>query len=362
MTRTLDLGPAEEARLRQSPYLQARFHAWEAWDSPLAKAWLDLCAPALLAQLGLSHLQGRHLSQLSSGEFRKARIAVALSENPGQLILKNPYAGPDPSSREALTAILGGLENISVTEDGAGPALSAFRLSGSPWLDPRAPASIASLQGLRIAYDGLLLFENLDWEIMSGSRWRLKGPNGSGKTSLLALLQGDHPQAYAGGLSLFGRARGSGESIWELKARIGALSPELHAFFPAGLSVRDSLLSGFFDSLGLFRRPSPAHEAAADEWLMSAGLKHLEGEPFGGLSFFQQRLLLFFRALIKRPALLLLDEPCQGLNDAEAARLLQAIGQIAGRSEGALVFCGHREDQLPPGLNQSMALPGPAAI
>lgn len=357
MKLILNLGPSEEMRIRQSPYLQARWHGWEAWDSPLAEEWFSLCNNALLTRLGIAHLRGRHLTQLSSGEFRKARIAMALAVKPEVLILKDPYSGLDPASRDSLKELIANLDGVTVEE--SEPSKNTFAptaIPSGPWLDPHAPESIASLSNCSISYDEVHVFTNLNWELKRGQRWRLRGPNGSGKSTLMAMLQGDHPQAYSNTLSLFGRARGSGESIWDIKARIGCMSPELHAHFPGNLILRDTILSGFFESLGLFKMPSAQQQLMADTWLAALGMLPMAEEPFDRLNLGQQRLALLARALVKRPALLLLDEPCQGLDGAARQLILQWVGQICAAEEGTLVYVSHRDDEVPHGITHTFGL------
>jgi molybdate transport system ATP-binding protein len=357
MKLTLDLGPNEELRLRQSPYMQARWYDWEAWDSPLASEWMALCDDALLKRLGIGHLRGRHLNQLSSGEFRKLRIAVALASHPQELLLKDPYAGLDADSRKSLAELIASMPELRVLPP---PATATdgllLKMPEGPWLDPGAPDIIAKLEAAHVAYGQLKVFQNLNWRIKRGERWRLSGPNGSGKSTLLALLQGDHPQAYSNTLSLFGTPRGGGESIWEIKSRIGSFSPELHAHFPRGLSIRHTLLSGFFESMGLFRRPSQAQERAAEAWLQAFGLQALAETPFGQAGFNEQRLALLARALVKRPALLLLDEPSQGLNAAGSALLRGCLESLCASAEGSLVLVSHREEDLPAGITHTLSL------
>jgi len=345
-------------RIRQSPYLQARWHSWEAWDSPLAEEWFSLCDNILLERLGIADLRERHLTQLSSGEFRKARIAMALAKKPGHLILKDPYSGLDLKSRNSLESLIASLDAVSVEipEEILKSSSPSLNMPAGPWLDPSAAESTAVFKNCSISYDDLQIFKNLNWDLKRGERWRLSGPNGSGKSTLIAMLQGDHPQAYSNNFSIFGRARGTGESIWEIKARIGSMGPELHAHFPGDLSLRDSLLSGFFDSLGLFREPSLLQREAAETWMKVFGFLDKRDERFAKLNLGEQRLALLARALIKRPALLLLDEPCQGLHGPAREILLDAIGQICVRKEGTLVYVSHRDDEVPLGITHTFSL------
>ncbi len=92
---------------------------------------------------------------------------------------------------------------------------------------------------------------NINWQINRGERWLLKGVNGAGKSTLISLITGDHPQAYANKVFLFDKKRGSGESIWDIKKKIGFVSPELHWYFDKTISVYNTIASGFFDTIGV---------------------------------------------------------------------------------------------------------------
>ncbi|MCH5683813.1 ATP-binding cassette domain-containing protein [Niabella sp. W65] len=101
------------------------------------------------------------------------------------------------------------------------------------------------MKNIRVRYDDKEVLSGIDWQVNAGERWLLQGHNGSGKSTLLSLVTGDHPQAYANDIKLFGVQRGGGESIWDIKRRIGLISPELHWYFDANATVLKSLASGF---------------------------------------------------------------------------------------------------------------------
>src|SRR5207245_350620 len=128
-----------------------------------------------------------------------------------------------------------------------------------------------------------------------------------------SLLCGDHPQAYSNDIRLFGRKRGTGESIWDIKRRIGLLSPELHLYFTEPLSAAQVAATGFFDILAL-RLTTRTHDAVIAELFEHFGLTALADRLFSRLSTGEQRLVLLVRALVKEPPLLILDEPFQGLD------------------------------------------------
>ncbi|MCJ7549534.1 MAG: ATP-binding cassette domain-containing protein, partial [Anaerolineae bacterium] len=186
----------------------------------------------------------------------------------------------------------------------------------------------------------------------------LVGPNGAGKSALLSLILGDHPQAYANSIALFGRARGSGESIWEIKRRIGWVSPELHRYHPPHTTPLDIVCSGYFDSIGLHRRCTDEQRTHALQWIKRMGLEDVAHSPFRHLPKGRQRLALIARALVKDPELLILDEPCQGLDPAHLEEVLRALDEVTLKSDRTLIYVTHRPSEFPKGLTHILELTG----
>jgi molybdate transport system ATP-binding protein len=207
-----------------------------------------------------------------------------------------------------------------------------------------------------VAYGGVQILDGIDWTVRRGERWALLGPNGAGKTTLLSLILGDNPQAYANNVTLFGRRRGSGESIWEVKQQIGWVAPELHLYYPKSLSCLEVVCSGFFDSVGIYRRPSPEQCEAARRWVEHLGISHLAAGPFASISEGQQRLVLMARAVVKNPALLVLDEPCQGLDVEHRDRVLQTVDTISARLDSSLIYVTHDPHALPASISHVLRL------
>ena len=158
------------------------------------------------------------------------------------------------------------------------------------------------------------------------------GPNGSGKTTLLNLITADNPQAYANRIYLFGRRRGSGESIWDIKQRIGIVSSEFQIRYRKPITAFEVVLSGFFDSVGLYRHASAGQKQMAEQWMAVLGIAHKSDKIFNQLSYGEQRMVLLARAMVKMPLMLILDEPCQGLDRTNRHRILEAIDIIGRRS------------------------------
>jgi molybdate transport system ATP-binding protein len=181
--------------------------------------------------------------------------------------------------------------------------------------------------------------------VEKGAHTLITGPNGAGKSTLLAIISGDHSDCYANELHLFGIRRGSGESIWDLKKNMGIVSPDLHRNHYIPGNTIQIVISGFFDSIGLYRNYTQAQERQARTWLKRLGLEDREKTPFRQLSFGEQRLVLIARALIKMPKLLLLDEPTQGLDDMHRDNLLQFLERVATAQLSTILYVSHRQDE-----------------
>ncbi|VEC58153.1 Putative molybdenum transport ATP-binding protein modF [Klebsiella aerogenes] len=165
-----------------------------------------------------------------------------------------------------------------------------------------------------VSYNDRPVINHLSWTVNPGEHWQIVGPNGAGKSTLLSLVTGDHPQGYSNDLTLFGRRRGSGETIWDIKKHIGYVSSSLHLDYRVSTNVRNVILSGYFDSIGIYQAVSDKQHKLVQQWLDILGIdKRTADAPFHSLSWGQQRLALIVRALVKHPTLLILDEPLQGL-------------------------------------------------
>lgn len=170
------------------------------------------------------------------------------------------------------------------------------------------------MEHVSIKYGSRTILKELDWEVKNGEKWALFGPNGAGKSTLLSLIYADNPQSYANTLYLFDRKRGSGESIWDIKKRIGYVSPEMHLFYMENVPVLNIVGSGFFDSIGLFRKCTEQQQQVALAWMRVFGIEGLKERSFLTLSSGEQRLALLARAFVKDPDLIILDEPLHGLD------------------------------------------------
>ena len=199
------------------------------------------------------------------------------------------------------------------------------------------------------------VLKGVDITIQSGEFVAIMGPSGSGKSTLLSLLNGDHPQAYANQIYLFGKKRGSGESIWDIKEKIGIISPELHWYFDLNANVAQTIASGFFDSMSLYQKLSFEQQQKLEQILHFFDLKDDKNKKLNTLSLGKQRLALLARTIVKNPELLILDEPCQGL-DVQQTKYFNRVVDDLCNSGHTLIYVGHFESQLPESLSHKLIL------
>lgn len=393
-------------------YYQQRWNAHDQDETPTVRQQLGEVRDEeyrlrLFTLFGIEPLLDKKIILLSSGELRKFQLAKALLAHPRVLILDNPYIGLDAGSRDLLTALLervvsmGSLQLVLVTSlPGDVPSFVTHvvpmdagvvgrkltraeweerlvrrrdesrmheqalretlcgRVGGLPCVDSAlsVPSEVVRMNGVTIRYSARVILQNLDWTVMRGEKWALTGANGSGKSTLLSLVCADNPQSYACDIHLFGRKRGTGESVWDIKRRIGYVSPEMHRAYLKNLPTIDIVASGLHDSIGLYHRLK-AEEAAVCEWWMDIfGIASLRDKPFLQLSSGEQRLALLARAFVKDPELLILDEPLHGL-DADNRCLVRNVIDVFCRRPGkTLVMVTHYAEELPSCIMRTKVL------
>ena len=327
---------------------------------------------ALIALFGLEAVLDKPLVTLSSGELRKFQLIRALLGGPEMLVIDNPYIGLDPHARKALTRLLADLAGtttlvlvlsrvaeippfithvIPVTDGEAGEKVPL-----EAYLDAVLPPAVIRMRGVTIRYGERVILDSLDWTVREGEHWALTGANGSGKSTLLSLICADNPQAYACDIELFGRPRGSGETIWDIKRGIGFVSPELHRAFQVDAPALDIVTSGLFDTEGLYRHPSSEQYACARRWMGEFGIAELADKPFLRLSSGQQRLCLVARAFVKDPPLYVLDEPLHGLDEPQRRRVKALLDRFCGAPGKTLLMVTHYPEEYPACIDHSLTL------
>ena len=216
--------------------------------------------------------------------------------------------------------------------------------------------AVLRFRDVSIRYGSHTILRSLNWTVHEGERWALSGKNGSGKSTLLSLVCADNPQAYACDIELFGRRRGTGESIWEIKRHIGYVSPEMHRAYLKDIPAIDVVASGLSDSVGLYVRPRPEGRRACLGWMHVFGIEHVADTSFLRLSSGEQRLCLLARAFVKDPELLILDEPLHGLDDCNRSLVRQIISLFCQRPRKTLIMVTHYEEELPDCITHRLTL------
>ncbi|MFD1162368.1 ATP-binding cassette domain-containing protein [Hwangdonia seohaensis] len=205
--------------------------------------------------------------------------------------------------------------------------------------------SLVNFKNVTVSYGERTIVKNINWEIKPNEFWQLTGPNGSGKSTLLSLISGDNPKAYNQDITLFGIKKGSGESVWDIKRKIGYFSSEYLRGFERLQPIEKMIISGFYDSIGLYKIPNERQIALAHQWLKVLNLFHIKNKSFLSLSVGHQRLVLIARAMVKHPPLLILDEPTNGLDDTDAALFCKLVNKIASESNTAILYVSHRKEE-----------------
>jgi len=203
--------------------------------------------------------------------------------------------------------------------------------------------TLIDLRNVTVAYGAITVLNKINWKIKAGEFWELRGPIGSGKSTLLSMIVGDNPKAYGQDMYLFGIKKGSGESVWDIKKQIGYFYPKMMQFFTRKTSVADMILSGYFDSIGLYVQPLDSQHKSAQKWIEILG-KDYRNKRFDELSSGQQRIVLVIRAIIKQPPLLILDEPTVGLDEYNSRLFVSMLRSIAQLKKIAIVFVSHRKE------------------
>ena len=388
-------------------YYQQRWNQHDIDDNmPTVGSLLNEAPEELMRLFHLDALRDKPIITLSSGEMRKFQLTRVLKSSPRMLIMDNPFIGLDARTRDELSDLMErliretGLQLILVlskTDDlppfithvlpveglrvGSKMTLKEYLAQSTPLPSPVLPeeerewiigleqkdlstmplypaegGEILQFHDVSIRYGARTILSHLDWTVNEGERWSLSGENGAGKSTLLSLVCADNPQSYACDLRLFGRKRGTGESIWEIKRHIGYVSPEMHRAYLKDIPAIDIVASGLADSIGLYKRPAPEHRGICLRWMQVFGIEQLAERTFLSLSSGEQRLCLLARAFVKDPELLILDEPLHGLDNRNRQRVREIIEAFCQRKNKTLVMVTHYEEELPKCIDKHLRL------
>jgi molybdate transport system ATP-binding protein len=321
------------------------------------------------------------LSQSSNGEQRMALLRHVISKKPGYIIASNIFDSLDAAAQKDIfetiisvseaslilqiinrksdcLSIIQEVYTVADSQIVSKQSAASFREqehlpSGQPFAQPIPlpenacqvqHAVLISMQQLSVQFGERRILHAINWQVCAGEFWQLTGPNGAGKTSLLALITGDSTKGYGQQLFLFGRKKGSGESVWDIKAQMGYFSSYMMQQFNGRHTAEQMIVGGFFDSVGLYNIPSLRQLQIAHEWLHLLGLYDKRQTVFCTITPVQQRLVLLARAMIKHPPLLILDEPTAGLDDEGAALFTALINKLAAETSTAIIYVSHRQE------------------
>jgi molybdate transport system ATP-binding protein len=350
-----------------------------------------------LTLLNLHGLRDKQLIKLSNGETKRLMLAAALIKNPVLLLLDNPLTGLDVNTRQEFNGIIEQIKasgisiimatsiheipeaitHIAILKNGAITRQltkaefkpTAFELNTTDHIDTSELSSllnigknpvtynwIVNMDSVHIKYGDKVILDDVNWQIKAGDRWALLGPNGAGKSTLLSLINGDNPQAYANNIILFDKKRGTGESIWDIKKKIGFVSPELHQYFPTDNSCLQVIESGYYDTLGLFRPSNKERAEITLRWMKALEIDRYARVLLKNIPASAQRLCLLARALIKNPSLLIFDEPCQGMDDHQQLHFKNLVDTICRLSNVTLIYVTHYQHEIPNSVDKVLRL------
>ena len=353
----------------------------------------------LLNELSIAYLKNKPLLQLSSGEHKKFQLIRSLLNPVQLLILDEPSTGLDVTSREKLNKILNevsdagtkliiiagahrhfpecithvleladGKQKIFTKKENFVPA---HQQSVTPIINSSALPlqrnesnfeNAVLMRNVTVKYGDKTVLNNINWQVKKGERWLLKGGNGAGKSTLMSLIFADNPQAYANEIYIFDKRRGSGESIWDIKKKIGFVSPELYAFFDRNITCFDTVASGYFDTMGVHKKLSAGQTQHIQDWLKALNLAELAQKPLANVSSGAQRLFLLIRSLIKNPPLLIFDEPCQGLDEFQTEFFINLTDAICLQTDTTMIYISHYENEMPHHISHVLELEEGKAI
>src|SRR5690606_24574898 len=366
----------------------------------------------IISRLKLNLLINTKLLHLSNGERKRTQIAASLLKNSDLVVFDQPFVGLDTTSKKILHQVIFqlkkqkkivvimcneddffvGIDFILELKDGQMthyfPSSKFIKQTSTGYKyhanntafkdfdfnTGKIFSTIVKMKDVNVTIEEKKILKNINWTVKSGEKWVLAGDNGAGKTTLLSLITADNPQAYTNNIVLFDNKRGSGESIWDIKKKIGFVSPELHSYFLRGQGIKNSvpglknksvynklpcidvITSGLNDEVGFSSSDSKNQLEMAEKWMNLLNLSHLLESAYINASLGEQRFLLLARALVKLPPLLILDEPCQGLDQKQTGLFISLLFQINLLINFTLIYVTHNKNEIPEWIDKMIIL------
>jgi len=341
-------------------------------------------------EFSTDELLNQPVRSLSTGEMRKVFIVKTLLENPGLLILDEPFDGLDSAAKKILGTMISTLMQTKQvilithqTDEIPKKTTHVLIMNGchiyqqgekdvilQKYFLPSKPANnditkkniakpkhtdiLISMQDVTVKYHDKTILNNISWVVRKGENWALLGPNGAGKSTLMHLITGDNQQSYANYIHLFGKRKGAGISIWDIKKHIGIVSSDLMLRYDKQIRAFDVILSGFFDSIGLYRKTTVKQNLAAKKIIDKLKLQSLVNKNYHQLSFGQKRLILIARAIVKSPDLLILDEPFHGLDLEKKKLVYEKLNSIGNSGKTNIILITHNESEILPCIKNKL--------
>jgi molybdate transport system ATP-binding protein len=348
----------------------------------------------VLQRFKLWGLRARRMLTLSYGQRRLTLVARAFASDARVLLLDEVFNGLDVRSKHKLKQALErprgrhdwvltshrpkelpvNVTHVARIEAGrivyAGAQRSRlegmfqkkarrFEMQSSSAASRRAPARAGASQPLvairnaDVYRDYRLVLQGVNWTVQRGEHWAVLGANGSGKSTLLSLIYGDMHPALGGAIERLGAPFGT--RIEEWKRRVGWASPELQADHYLATSLEEIVISGRYASVGLNEPPTMQDRKLARRWLEFFGIERLCERGPRQVSYGQTRLALLARAMANDPELLLLDEPCTGLDEDVRAHVLEVLERLA-RGGTQIVMAVHDESDIIPSIERVLKI------
>ncbi|WP_319404734.1 ATP-binding cassette domain-containing protein [uncultured Desulfosarcina sp.] len=353
-------------------------------------------------RLNLEFLLDKPASAVSTGEMSRVLVALELIRRPMMLILDEPFEGLDRSGRQGLMgmfdrlaasglpimlithrpeemlsttthvltidrgriAVAGAVDKPSFsfnTESAFACEKTNIRRTNRRSVDRQASRSFSSeplidMKAVTVRYGDTIVLDRFTWSVNDGEHWAVTGPNGAGKSTILKLITGDCLQVYANRIRLFGKDRGTAQTLWEIRERLGVVSHDLASGYQKRMSALDVVCSGFFDSVGLYRHCNAEQIKTARQRLAQMDLSALSQTPFNRLSQGQRQMILIARSMVKSPKLLILDEPCAGLDPENRRTVLSLLERIGHGGTTGLIVVSHHEKEIPACITHRLIL------
>ncbi len=219
----------------------------------------------------------------------------------------------------------------------------------------RSRAPILEVSGLTIVRDDTRILDRVSWRVERGEHWVLIGANGSGKTSLLSALIG-YLMPTEGEMELLGCR--FGDSDWrELRCRIGLVSSSLRQMMADTEPALLSVVGGRYAMIDFWGEPTRSDQREAMRLLERVEAVHLKDRPWAVLSQGERQRVLIARALMARPRLLILDEPCAGLDPVAREHFLQFLERLSRQPDApSLVLVTHHVEEITPLFTHAVLL------